>query len=195
MATIPRLAAESSLHASAHSPNRVPGLLLRLGFWCTGAMLAVIQTLGFRYYATADAVAYMDMSDGLMPGRSWHHLINGVWSPLYPALLGIARRVFHPAPGNEIYFDHLLNLPFFLFAFGCFEFLLHTILGSLPTDAEAGDKVGLPTWLYWTLGYTLFLWASLTEITLQSLRPDMLMAGFLYLALAIVVRMRKHAAN
>ncbi len=167
--------------------------LVRIPFWCLGGLLAGIQVLGFRYFVTADAVAYMDMSDALMPGFSWHHLVNGVWSPLYPALVGVARRIFHPSPGNEIFFDHVLNLPIFLFAFGCFEFLLLTIVDQCAPPKTARSSIPRPVML--ALGYSLFLWASITQITLQSLRPDMLMSAFLYLAIAVVMRIRKQPPN
>ena len=164
---------------------------IRVPFWLLGAFLASVQVLGFRYFVTADAVAYMDMSDGVMPGFSWHHLITGVWSPLYPALIGVARRIFHPSPGNEIFFDHILSLPIFFFAFACFDVLLCTILARAPYRDSAG-RLPLPRPILLALGCSLFLWTSLTQITLQSLRPDMLMSAFLYLALALVLRMRTH---
>jgi len=50
-------------------------------------------------------------------------------------------------------------------------------------------------WAYQILGYTLFLWASISEITMKSLRPDMLMSGFVYLATGILLGMRGRAPS
>ena len=63
-------------------PVGVPAV--RAAFWVLGVVLAGVQAWAFRYYVSADAISYLDMSDGVMPGGSWHRLINGVWSPLYP---------------------------------------------------------------------------------------------------------------
>lgn len=169
---------------------------VRVAFWSLGTLLAIAQAWAYRYFVTSDAIAYMDMSDGVLSGGNWHRVINGVWSPLYPFLIGVARRVAAPTPIHEIRFDHLINIIIFLFAFFCFEFLLQ----SLWTEGERGRQEkaaehAVPEWVFLCFGYGVFLWASLHEITLQSLRPDMLMSGFLYVAVAILLRMRGHVAS
>src|SRR5215472_4610512 len=94
---------------------------LRISCWVLGTVIAATQAWSHRFFASSDAVAYMDMSDALLPGQSWHRLINGVWSPLYPALLGLFRRIFAPSAIHEIEFDHFVNVAIFLFAFATFE--------------------------------------------------------------------------
>jgi len=168
---------------------------LRVGFWLLGTVLAVIEAWSSRYFVTPDAVAYTDMSDGVLGSQDWHRLINGVWSPLYPALLGFLRRIFSPSAIHEIRFDHILNVPIFLFAFASFEFLLSSIHPGDFGSPFSRDRVPLPRWVFLTLGYALFLWASISEITLETLRPDMLMSGFLYLAAALLIHMRRRRAN
>ena len=164
-------------------------LHLRLFFWISGLLLACLQVWSYRYYMTADAISYLDMSDAALPGNTWAKLVNGVWSPLYPFLLGVARRVFHPSPVREVVFVHLVNLAFYLFAFACFEFLLSNLLDERNCDPET-NKERLPNWAILTLGYSLFLWASLSQITLQTVRADMLMSGFVYLIFGLVLRLR-----
>ena len=168
---------------------------LRVAFWSVGTVLAVVQAWAYRYFVTSDAIAYMDMSDGVLPGNTLERLINGVWSPLYPFLLGVARRIAKPNPIREIRFDHFVNIPIFLFAFACFELLLQSLWTDRQPASVGIQHRAVPRWAFLSLGYSVFLWASLKEITLQSLRPDMLMSGFLYLAVAVVVRMRGRAAN
>ena len=174
-----------------HAPSYVR---LRIGFWSLGILLALFEAWTNRYFVTTDAIAYMDMSDAVLPGQNWHRLINGVWSPLYPALLGLCRRIFGPSAAQEIAFDHFLNVPIFLFAFAAFEFLLRSVEREL-IGPSSRNRVLLPRWAFLTLGYSLFIWASISEITLQSLRPDMLMSAFLYLAVALAVRMRGHRSS
>jgi hypothetical protein len=162
---------------------------VRAAFWALGIVLAGVQAWAFRYYVSADAISYLDMSDGVMPGGSWHRLINGVWSPLYPLLLGIVRRTFNIYPAKEIAAGHLLNLGFFLFAFLCFEFLLRRVLRRIPSGAS------LPAWAISCLAYSLFLWASISKISLTSLRADMLMSGFVYLAAGILLNIQGRQAR
>jgi len=68
---------------------------LRAAFWGVGILLAVGQAWISRYQVSPDSISYLDMSNGVLPGSDWHRLINGVWSPLYPAILGVFRRVFN----------------------------------------------------------------------------------------------------
>src|SRR5438552_3440481 len=183
------------LKPARETPSSTPSyLFLRIGFWTLGIVLALFQTWNSRYFATTDGVSYMDMSDGVLRGQSWHRLINGVWSPLYPALLGLFRRIFAPSAIHEIEFDHFVNVAIFLFAFATFEFLIATLAGGEFTPASA-ERRPLPRWAVFTVGYALFLWASLSQITLDTLRPDMLMSAFLYWAAALMIRRRDREAD
>jgi hypothetical protein len=172
---------------------------LRVGFWASGFLLAAAQAWTFRYQVSADSISYLDMSDAVFPGSNWHRLINGVWSPLYPLLLGIFRRIFSISPANEIVVGHLLNLVFFLFAFACFEFFLQAAVRQVQARNEIAGKDDfagrLPTWSYLSLGYSLFLWASIAYISVRNLRADMLMSGFVYLAIGILLRMKGRPAH
>jgi hypothetical protein len=157
-------------------------------------VLAAAQIWVFRYQVSTDSISYLDMSDGVLPGSNWHRLINGVWSPLYPLALGVARRVFSiPAP-NEIIAAHWMNLGFFLFAFLCFEFLLVSLFqrpaAGDEVEESAGSSAQLPGWPFLVIAYSLFLWASIDEISVRNLRPDMLMSGFVYLAAGMLLRMQ-----
>jgi hypothetical protein len=57
------------------------------------------------------------------------------------------------------------------------------------------SQVSLPRWAYLSVGYALFLWASIEKISLRDLRADMLLSGFVYLAAALLVRMRGREAR
>src|SRR5438045_3436153 len=90
-----------TLRILKREPVSIPLTALRVGFWTVGLLLASAQAWISRYQLSADSISYLDMSDALLPGSSWSKLINGVWSPLYPFLLGIFRFVFHVSPKNE----------------------------------------------------------------------------------------------
>jgi hypothetical protein len=179
-------------------PVPIPGATittaLRLAFWALGILLAGAQAWVYRFKVTPDSISYLDMSDGVLPGGDWHRLINGVWSPLYPLLIGLVRRVFPVSAANEITAAHVLNLGVFIFAFGCFEFFLRIAISRVravqTTSARPGVLALPPYWAYLAIAYPLFLWASISQISLRNLRPDMLMSGFLYLAAGILLQMQ-----
>jgi hypothetical protein len=131
----------------------------------------------------------MDMSDGVLRGHDWHRLITGVWSPLYPVVLGVFRRIFSPGPAQEMTFDHLVNIPIFCFAFASFEFLLRAVEREY-FSGEPSNAPRVPRWAFLTVAYSLFLWASIAAISFITMRPDMLMSAFLYLAMGLLIRMR-----
>ena len=175
-----------SMHNDSRTSSRTT---LRLVFWTLGILIACFQAWAFRYSVSADSISYLDMSDGAMPGGDWHRLISGTWSPLYPVLLGLFRRALNISPQNEIVAAHICNVIIFVFAFACFEVFLTNFLRRMqsPEIAKQPDMAqGL--WVFLSLAYSLFLWSSLSAITLRYLRPDMLMSGFVYLATGMLFR-------
>jgi hypothetical protein len=170
-------------------------MALRIAFWSVGLVLAAVQAWIFRFQVSADSISYLDMSDAVMPGGNWHRIITGTWSPLYPFILGCFRRLFRISPGNEIAAGHGLNLFFFVFAFVSFEVFLRSLRPRLQIlqDRSESRKSPLPEWAYFSLAYSAFLWASISAISLEKLRPDMLMSGFVYLAAALLLEMRGRA--
>ncbi|HZP16864.1 MAG TPA: hypothetical protein VFB00_02785, partial [Terriglobales bacterium] len=188
-----RLSAETPLQVVKHSPARETLRNLRLFFWSLGLAAAAFQAWVFRFQVSADSISYLDMSDGVMPGGDWHRLINGIWSPLYPVCLGIFRRLFGISAANEIVAAHWLNVVFFVFAFVCFEVFLqrwYARLGVMDPSDPPVKTFPFPVWVYSSLAYALFLWASLTAISLRYLRADMLLSGFLYVAAGLLLDMR-----
>ena len=164
--------------------------MVRVAFWLVGTVLAILQSWSFRHFVTADAIAYLDMSDSVVAGAGWQRIISGVWSPLYPFVIGVARWILRPSPIREIVACHVLNILIFVFAFACFEFLMGKLLRDFERIADKEKHFVVPRWAYQSLGYTLFLWASISEITMKSLRPDMLMSGFVYLGVGLLLAMR-----
>lgn len=141
----------------------------------------------YRQWINADGVSYLDLSDAI-PTGDWNRLVSLHWSPLYPALIGLARVVLRAAAQWEFPVLHLVNFCCFLLALAAFEFFLRTI-----SDAPGGlgeRSTGLPFWAFQTIGYSLFLWASIGLLTLRRSQPDLLMSVFVYLSAAWIVRVR-----
>lgn len=169
---------------------RPPALrTLRASAWAIGVVGALAQAIIYRVWVNADSTSYLDMSDGVLTGQ-WSRLVNATWSPLYPTLIGLVRL---PAPGPAWDFPsaHLVNFLSFLFAFASFELLLRALLEDRADGADADGRAGVPPIVLTALGYALFLWSSLGLLSLMKPTPDMLMSGFLYLAVALLVRIRR----
>ena len=150
-------------------------------------------------------VSYLDMGDAFFRG-DWGTAINGFWSPLYSLLLGLPMRLIRPTPKWEFPVVHLVNYLIYLSALFAFDFFLRELIRihqerrqsslrdeTLNHQATGNSPAGtsLPDWVWQALGYTLFLWCTLGLITLASASPDLLLSVFVYLALALLLRIRR----
>lgn len=193
------LTKQPPLELLSRKPSEASLVPLRLAFWSVGILLASVQAWIFRYEVSADSVSYFDMSDGVLYGQDWHRLINGMYSALYPFLLGAFRRTFHISPGNEIAASHLFGVVLFIFAFTCFEFFLAAAVRALEARTRIlGGKlasVPLPRWAFVSIAYCVFLWSAIQHISLEIPRADMLLSGFIFLAAGFLLRMDHQPAR
>lgn len=142
-----------------------------------------------------DGIAYLEMGEAYWRG-DWATAINGYWSPLYAWLLGLAWLVLEPAPAWEYSVFQIVNLVVYLGALGCFDFLLGEVVLSQRVRVvkfATRGRVLLPEWAWPALGYPLFIWSSLYWIFSWLQCPDMALAGFLYLAAGLLLRIRRGA--
>jgi hypothetical protein len=177
--------------SSLRPENRL--FAIRVAFWLFGTVLAIAQAWNYRYWVSADGISYLDLSDALS-GMGWHRLINGTWSPLYPILLGLGR-ILRPDRYGEVVTGHLINIILFVGTFLAFEYLLCSLWPRQSlTDAVAETRQA-PRWPWFMLGYSIFLSAFLVESTLRYLRPDILMALFLFVAMGLLIRICQNGAT
>jgi hypothetical protein len=145
-----------------------------------------------RQSMNADGIAYLDMGDAFWRG-DWNMAINAVWSPLYASILGLAMRLFNPAPLWEFRVVHVVNFVIYLGALACFDFFWRQLVRyqqSCPDGSANDGSATLPAWAWWVLGYGLFIWSSLSLIEIWAVTPDMCVAAFVYLAAGLVLRIR-----
>jgi hypothetical protein len=169
---------------------------LRLLFWCIAIAFGFVQAWNNRLLMNSDGICYLDLADAYLRG-GYSLLLNAHWSPLYPWLLGLAKRLVNPAPYWEFTLLHLVNFVIYVFALVAFEFLLTELIASRITGPQS-ENAGvnpLPEWSLRVIGYLVFLWSSLTLITLERESPDMLMSVFVYFAIAIILKIRSERAN
>jgi 4-amino-4-deoxy-L-arabinose transferase-like glycosyltransferase len=150
-------------------------------FWLFAMLAGAAQAWVARDTIATDGVSYLDLGDAAAHGH-WKALINGYWSPGYPAAIGLGLAAIHPAPEHEFAVMHAVNFAIFLFALASFEFFLRSLI------AVAGSERSLPPWLLQIIGYLLFAWIALNLITLTVTSPDMFLAAFVFLSTGILLR-------
>ncbi len=136
-----------------------------------------------------DSVSYMDMGDALIRG-DWSAAANGVWSPLYPLLLGAALRMAKPSAAWEFQLVHVVGFILYVVAIFSFDFLwseFGRVLSerSMP-EGRRWVVFSDRSWL--VIGYGLFLWVSLLMLRVTDESPDMLVAAAFYIACALLMR-------
>ncbi len=139
-----------------------------------------------------DGVSYLDIGDAYMRGE-WSTALSSVWSPLYSWILGPVMRFLNPPMRWEFGVVQIVNFAVYLVALACFGFFWQQLTHYRHTsklDPSGAVMVTLPEWAWLSLGYTLFIVASLHLIRIWSVTPDMLMAALVYLAAGLIVRIR-----
>ena len=158
---------------------------VRLAFLCIAAILGFLQAWASRQTIVNDTVSYLDIGDWIWQGH-WSRAVNGVWSPLYAAILGIVNGLVHPSPRWEYPLVHLILFVLFLFTFACYDFFLLQLLQVRGSLESAGSDASSPPALL-SIGYVLFLWATLRLVGVDETNPDMLVAAFFYAACGLLL--------
>ena len=155
---------------------------IRVWFWIFAIVVGASQAWVARDTIATDGISYLDMGDAAAHGN-WRALVNGYWSPGYPAAIALGLAIARPAPEHEFAVMHAVNFAIFLFALASFEFFLRGLM------ALSAGRSSLPAWLLQTIGYLVFAWIALDLITLAVTSPDMFLAGFVFLVAGILLRM------
>ena len=171
---------------------------LEIAFWLLAIVLGFAHVWADHHYLmNADAMSYIDIAEAYLR-KDWHTAINSYWSPLYSWLIALGLAIAKPTPYWKFAVVHLVNFGMYLFALGCFCFLMREMLRHLRSQrAEhvAHGLVTLPDWALLALGYSLFIWSSLFLVTLQLESPDLLVAAFVYLATGMLLRISRRPAS
>lgn len=166
--------------------------LLRSFCGVVALALGGAQAWTTRFTMNPDGVSYLDVGDAYWRG-DWHNAINAYWSPLYSWILGCFLRVLKPPAYWEYPLVHLVNFLIYVAALGCFEFFLATFIAKQKGrkgDLSAQGEIGIPEWAWWVLGYSLFVSSFLNLIGMRFVTPDMCVGAFVYLASALMLKIR-----
>lgn len=171
---------------------------LEIAFWLTALVLGFFHLWADHHYLrNSDAMSYLDIADAYLRG-DWQSAVNAYWSPLYSWLLALGFFITKPSAYWKFTIVHVVNFGIYLFALGCFSFLIRQTLSrreSLRTELLTARLMTLPDWAVLGLGYSLFIWSSLFLVTVSLESPDMLVASFVYLACGILLRIRLRPAS
>ena len=145
-----------------------------------------------RHFVNPDGISYLDLSDDFAKGRI-ASAVNGHWSPAYPFLLSLWLGILSPSPYWEATALHVLNGLLFLASMATFELFLRELAASQSPDTKWALRLDSPAGR--ACAYALFLWCSLVLITIRVVTPDMLLSALVWLAAAMVLRIRRQRAT
>jgi 4-amino-4-deoxy-L-arabinose transferase-like glycosyltransferase len=167
---------------------------LEVAFWLLAIVLGFFHAWANHHeLKNTDAMSYLDIAEAYLRA-DWQAAINSYWSPLYSWLIAFALLITNPATYWKFAVVHLVNFANYLFALGCFTFLMRELVHRQQTPG-AENLLPLRDRALTALGYSLFIWSSLFLVTIQLESPDMLVAGFVYLAAAILLRLRRQHSD
>ncbi len=134
-----------------------------------------------------DSIAYYDLSEAVRLHR-WQACFNASWFPLYPALITLARALFHFNPQYDAAATRLINFVggLALLASAIF-FAMAVKLHVLARKAAAGDQRGLlanRSLMVLMATVTFFFWC----VDMGSEKPDTVLAVFSLTATALLLR-------
>ncbi|HEX3866787.1 MAG TPA: hypothetical protein VHV78_08550, partial [Gemmatimonadaceae bacterium] len=159
---------------------------VRLIAWSVVLALAIFQAWAQRYAVGPDGISYLDISDAVTNGRLGR-LLNPYWSPLYPALIGVARLVGGAGPEHEVPIVHLVNLLAFAGMAAAFEYSLTSILelACVTRDSVLRGPWGLAG------VYGLFASFAITMLPLELTTPDVLCAAAVFATFGAMLRLHR----
>ncbi|MGH9897802.1 MAG: hypothetical protein ACRD4L_02995, partial [Pyrinomonadaceae bacterium] len=169
---------------------------LKLLVYVIAALVGFFQLVAKYKLMDPDGVSYLDISDAYRHG-DWHNAINAYWSPLFSWLLALTLTVIKPSTYWEFSSVHFVNYIVFLIGLPCFSFFLSelaTFRSRLPLFSAQRAEDFLPAWLWWVLGYALFIWSSVELIGITRPTPDMCAGIIVYLAAGLTLRLRSSQA-
>jgi hypothetical protein len=161
---------------------------LRVFFWCLAVAVGALEVWAHRNDMNPDGISYIEMAEAAARGAG-HALVNGYWSPLYPLLLSASFRLFHPAMYWEFALVHAVNFALYLADLFCLEIFLRELLAARRAAFSPHNGLPLGEKTVWVLAYLLFLWSSEFWLSPAMVNPDIIVAGLVYLATALLLRL------
>ena len=167
----------------------------RFLFWFVVLFLALLNVWAHRNEVAPDSISYIEIGWATARG-GLQQLVNAYWSPLYPFLLSLVFLFFHPAVQWDFTAAHLLNFVIYIASFASFELFQKELNLQREAAGEvAGKYLPVSPRTMWVWGGVFFLWASYFWLGPVWVTPDLCVAGLVYLATALLFRIRAGRGN
>lgn len=165
--------------------------------WWLLAFCGALQAAAGRFYVNPDGISYLNISDAYTRG-DWASAVNTYWSPLYPLIIGMTRRLFAWPMYWESSIVHVINFAIYLASYACFRLMLRELTQyQREKNASEPENYCIDWARGWEFGLAnvLFLWSALILINLSLVTPDMLVAAEVYLIVALMLRILRGGAG
>jgi hypothetical protein len=164
---------------------------LRALFWLLAISLGALQVWAHRNEVSPDSISYIELAWASVRG-GLHQIVNAYWSPLYPFLLSLPFRYFHPSPKWEFTTAHLLNFGIYLTCLAAFELFLSELLLAREESActREGSKL-LEGRILRIWGYLFFIWSGYFWVGLTWVTPDLCVSAVVFCAVTLLYRIRR----
>ncbi len=167
----------------------------RLFFWCVVLISGLLNVWARRDDVSPDSISYIELGWATARG-GLHQIVNAYWSPLYPFLLSLVFRSFHPPVQWEFTAAHLLNFALYIASFASFELFLRELILEREAAGESAEKcLPVSPRTIWIWGCVFFLWASYYWLGPVWVTPDLCVAVLVYLVTALLFRIRRRRGN
>lgn len=154
-------------------------------WWVVCLLGAGVYAWVDRHAMNPDGLSYLDMAlESLKSGPT--NLINGLWSPLYPALISATLSILRPAPANVFPVVHLTNVLIFWVTLLCFTFFVRS-WSAVQQDEGANQQGETPYLVPFCFG--IFLWFTMEFTPASNERPDLCVTAIVFLIAALCCRM------
>jgi hypothetical protein len=178
---------QDSLSPAGAPPEANP----RIFFWCVVLVLGLLNVWARRNDVVPDSISYTEIASATARG-GLHQIVNGYWSPLYPFLLSLVFRYIHPTVEWEFTAAHLLNFGVYVASLASFELFLKELILQRQAAGELSERsLPISSRTVWIWGYVFFLWASYFWLGPVWVTPDLFVAVLVYLATAVLFRIRR----
>ena len=161
-------------------------------------LLGGLQAVGTRFDMDPDGISYLNLSDLYLRG-DWGSAVNGYWSPAYPVLVGLFRRLLRPSPYQEAVAVHLLAFLIFLATCRTFQlFILELQRRQARLQASLAPNLRVMNFtggIELVVAVAAFLWGALTLTSLERVGPDMLLAGIVFCIATLLLQVRSDRAS
>ena len=167
-------------------------LTIRLIGRSIALILGITQAWNSRYeFFSGDIISFIELGEAYLRG-DWAVAIHGYFSPLYSILLASFLSVVDPPMYWEIFAVKLVNFVIYLASLLCFELFLFEFIHFYNRRLRDNSQTqyAIPGWVWLLLGYFLFLWSAIRWIGVGTDTPDMLVAGMVYLAMGLILRIQ-----